>query len=66
MRTLKMSELDCVEGGEMTCTVSVGTDTSVSCTGNATDWRQLGQSVWAFLSASPFTVPGIITRVKRA
>jgi hypothetical protein len=66
MRTLKMNELDCVEGGEMTCTVSVGTDTSVSCTGNGGDWLRAGQAVWAFLAMSPITVPGIITRVARA
>ncbi|UOV03600.1 hypothetical protein MUU77_17630 [Pseudoxanthomonas sp. F37] len=63
MRTLKMKELDCVEGGEMTCTVSVGTDTSVSCTGTGADWGYAAKAVWSFLAVSPITVPGIITRV---
>ncbi len=66
MRTLSMEERNDVSGGEMTCTVSVGTDTSVSCTGNTGDWQQFGRAVWAFLAVSPITVPGIITRVRRA
>ena len=64
MRSLKMDELSSVNGGEMTCTLSVGTNTSASCTGTGSEWLQVGQAVWAFLSLSPFTVPGIITRLK--
>lgn len=63
MRVLSMEELNSIEGGEMTCTVSVGTDTSVSCTGTGADWGYVAKAAWCFLAVSPITVPGIITRV---
>lgn len=63
MRALNMEEVNFVDGGEMTCTASVGTNTSLSCTGSASDWKQVGQAAWSFLAVSPITIPGIITRV---
>lgn len=63
MRSLNVDEMGSVGGGEMTCTASVGTDTSLSCTGTASEWKQVGRAVWAFLAVSPITVPGIITRI---
>ena len=51
-------------GGELTCTVTVSANPSASCTGSESDWIAAGAKVYYFLAASPFTVPGIIERIK--
>jgi hypothetical protein len=63
MRNLSMDEVVAVSGGEMTCTASLGTNTSVSCTGGVSEWAMVGKLAWKALAASPFTVPGIIERL---
>ena len=64
MRSLSAVELSEVSGGELTCTVTVSANPSASCTGSESDWIAAGAKVYYFLAASPFTVPGIIERIK--
>ena len=64
MRDLSGREICGVSGGEATCTVSFGTDTSISCTGTVSELGTLAVKAYAFLAVSPFTVPGIIERLR--
>lgn len=64
MRNLTMSESALVSGGELNCTITVGTTTTASCTGSESDWVAAAKKVYYFLAASPVTVPGIIERAR--
>lgn len=65
MHTLSNCEISKVSGGELNCTVTVSANPSASCTGGLSDWGSAVKSIWDFLAASPFTVPGIIERATR-
>ena len=49
------SELVAISGGEMNCTLTVGTETTVSCSGTKEDWTRAATSVYAALAATPGT-----------
>jgi len=49
------SELEAVSGGEFNCTLTVGTETTASCSGNGKDWMGAVTSVYAGLAATPGT-----------
>ena len=61
MREIKVEEVMAVGGGELSC--SVGVPSGVSCEGTLSDWKSAGGAVWDFLAASPFKVPGLLTRI---
>jgi hypothetical protein len=56
MRLLDQNEICQISaGGEATCTVSVGTNTSISCTGTASELGNLAVKVYTALSVVPGT-----------
>lgn len=63
MRVITQEEICGVSGGEATCTV--GIPSGVSCTGTLSELGQVAVKAYAFLAISPFTVPGIIHRLRQ-
>lgn len=63
MRELVYTEVQSISGGEAQCTVSLGTSTTVSCTGTVSELGTVAAQIYSFLAVSPFTVPGIIQRL---
>ncbi|KAF1702818.1 hypothetical protein CSC68_05965 [Pseudoxanthomonas suwonensis] len=68
MHTLSMQDCFRVSGGEpkeLYCSATVGTNgASVTCGGYTSTWGTAARATYAFLAASPFTVPGIIERAR--
>lgn len=64
MRELVYTEAQSISGGEAQCTISVGTSTGASCTGSVGELAMVAVQVYGFLAASPFTIPGIIVRIR--
>jgi hypothetical protein len=62
MRLLDQNEICQISGGEATCTV--GVPSGVSCTGTLSELGEVAVKAYAFLAISPFTVPGIIERLR--
>ena len=49
------SELAAVSGGDMNCTVTVGSENTISCSGNSKDWMGALTSVYAGIASTPGT-----------